>query len=207
MTEPKIKMHLRAGYVFTLRVEERVGKDVAVFAITDETTGQCLVEKEHHSHAAAYSCNINRYIKTMFLEEFYKHPEIFWEDNKSNKTLSLLRSVYGTFDGNLTRVLENERYLLSEMVKYDCGEVDQRTCHVETRRYSAHLITRKYHFLKGKMLSHAFGRDHKRPLMQYDRAMELIITKHFVEKQPLLTAEEVYLQNQDLVRAFLDSQD
>ncbi len=208
MSKPKISIELREGIVFTVSTQSMVGKDLTIFAIDDIKTGERLYEKTYNIYVGLNQGQVlRRHIKEMYLEEYYKTPEVYWSDARGSKTLAYLSAAYSVCGGSLREVLEKDHFRYREIVSYSYGSGESRKCEIETRRYSSNLVTRRYRFLKGEMLTSLAKQKTGSTAIQNDRERELVFVRHFTKGDALLTADEVYQQNNHLVTAFITIDD
>lgn len=153
MKNHEMNLQLPNGYTFDVQFKPCApGEtyDTAVFQLKDES-GVVLCEMEIPDHQARGSWA--PWVKKMFLEEYYKHPDVYWSENRSKRSLSYLRLVHDRLsEERLSAKLERTNYSFRTPFMYTVDGVSL-TGHISRRRRSHQLITATYSFPVGEQRS------------------------------------------------------
>lgn len=196
------EMHLQLPKGYTFDVEFKLcapGEkyDTAVFQLKDET-GAALCEMEIPDYHARGSWA--PWVKKMFLEEYYKHPDVYWSENRSKRTLSYLRLVHDRLsEERLSAKLERTDYSFRSPFVYTIdGTI--LTGYISRRRRSHQLVTATYSFLVGEPRSQSVATDTGFVVETANR-LELKFVELCTPETGIPTGEEVYAKYNPIIDA------
>ena len=200
MKNHEMHLQLPKGYTFGIQFKPCAPgekHDTAVFQLKDET-GTALCEMEIPGNHARGSWA--PWVKKMFLEEYYKHPDVYWSENRSKRILSYLRLAHDRLsEERLTTKLEKTFYGFRTPFVYVIDGVSL-TGYVSRRRRSHLLMSVTYSFPVGKQQSKSVTTD-TGVVVDTANQLELKFVELCTSETGIPTGEEMYEKYKTIIDA------